>query len=156
MKHILEAWDLRGRYGYVGKSYSFAPIRSKPQRTYNPLREDANPEGSDVPMVLMNMSRTDERGWTALKEKLVPFGESSGLFTDVRVRRLGRSMGDPFQLQIKVNGPRANVIDVGYGVNQLLPILVRLFNADAEMAFLMQQPEVHLHPKGQAELSSLA
>ena len=64
-------------------------------------------------------------------------------------------MGDPFQLQIKVNGPRANVIDVGYGVNQLLPILVRLFNADSEMAFLMQQPEVHLHPKGQAELSSL-
>ena len=64
-------------------------------------------------------------------------------------------MGDPFQLQIKVKGPKANVIDVGYGVNQLLPILVRMFNAPRMMTFLMQQPEVHLHPRGQAELSSL-
>ena len=151
MRNISEAL----RSGYVENSYSFAPIRSKPQRTYDPLKEDANPEGSDVPMVLMNMSRTDEREWKALKGKLIEFGKSSGLFTDIHVRRLGTSMGDPFQLQIKVNGPRANVIDVGYGVNQLLPILVRLFNADSNRAFLMQQPEVHLHPKGQAELSSL-
>ncbi len=155
MRNILEALGIGRRYGYVENSYSFAPIRSKPQRTYDPLKEDANPEGSDVPMVLMNMSRTDERGWKALKGELIEFGKSSGLFTDIHVRRLGTSMGDPFQLQIKVNGPRANVIDVGYGVNQLLPILVRLFNAGSKMAFLMQQPEVHLHPKGQAELSSL-
>ena len=155
MRNISEALGIGRRYGYVENSYSFAPIRSKPQRTYDPLKEGANPEGSDVPMVLMNMSRTDERGWKALKGKLIEFGKSSGLFTDIHVRRLGTSMGDPFQLQIKVNGPRANVIDVGYGVNQLLPILVRLFNADPRMVFLMQQPEVHLHPKGQAELSSL-
>lgn len=155
MRDISEALDSGRRYGYAKGIYSFAPIRSKPRRTYDPLKEDANPEGSDVPMVLMNMSRTDEREWEALKGKLIEFGQSSGLFTDIHVRRLGKSMGDPFQLQIKVNGPKANVIDVGYGVNQLLPILVRLFNADSEMAFLMQQPEVHLHPRGQAELSSL-
>ena len=64
-------------------------------------------------------------------------------------------MGDPFQLQIKVKGPKANMIDVGYGVNQLLPILVRMFNSNPRTTFLMQQPEVHLHPRGQAELSSL-
>jgi len=155
LKDIVGALNLGERQGYEETSYSFAPIRSKPQRTYNPLKDDPNPDGSDVPMVLMNMSRKDEKGWTALKQNLVAFGESSGLFTDVHVRRLGKSMGDPFQLQIKVNGPRANVIDVGYGVNQLLPILVRLFNANADMSFLMQQPEVHLHPRGQAELSSL-
>ena len=155
MRNISQALGVGRRYGYVENSYSFAPIRSKPQRTYDPLKEAANPEGSDVPMVLMNMSRTDERSWKELKRKLVAFGQSSGLFTDIHVRRLGTSMGDPFQLQIKVNGPRANVIDVGYGVNQLLPILVRLFNVDSEVTFLMQQPEVHLHPKGQAELSSL-
>ena len=155
MRNISEALGIGRHYEFVENNYSFAPIRSKPQRTYDPLKEDANPEGSDVPMVLMNMSRTDERGWKALKGELVAFGQSSGLFTDIHVRRLGTSMGDPFQLQIKVNGPRANVIDVGYGVNQLLPILVRLFNADSGMTFLMQQPEVHLHPKGQAELSSL-
>jgi predicted ATPase len=136
-------------------SYSFAPIRSKPQRTYNPLKETTNPEGSDIPMMLMNMFRADKNAWKELKEKLIEFGKSSGLFTDIHVRRLGKSMGDPFQLQIKVKGPKANMIDVGYGVNQLLPILVRMFNSSPRMTFLMQQPEVHLHPRGQAELSSL-
>ncbi len=136
-------------------AYSFAPIRSKPQRTYDPLKESISPEGSDIPMMLMNMFRADELAWEELKEDLTKFGKSSGLFTDIHVRRLGKSMGDPFQLQIKVKGPKANMIDVGYGVNQLLPILVRMFNSDPRTTFLMQQPEVHLHPKGQAELSSL-
>ena len=150
--------SLSGRwYGrpYEENPYSFAPIRSKPQRTYDPLKETISPEGSDIPMVLMNMFRTNEKEWEELKGRLIDFGKSSGLFSDIHVRRLGKSMGDPFQLQIKVKGPKANMIDVGYGVSQLLPILVRMFNSDPRTTFLMQQPEVHLHPRGQAELSSL-
>ena len=137
------------------ETQSFAPIRSKPQRTYNPLKEAATPEGSDIPVRLMNMSKADNKAWQQLKHRLVKFGKASGLFTDIDVRRLGKSTGDPFQLQIKVKGPKVNMIDVGYGVNQLLPILVRIFNARQRTTFLMQQPEVHLHPKGQAELASL-
>lgn len=156
---VASVWEtFRRRWhgsSYREYSYSFAPIRSKPQRTYNPLKETISPEGSDIPMVLMNMFRADKKAWKELKENLIEFGKSSGLFADIDVRRLGRSMGDPFQLQIKVKGPKANMIDVGYGVNQLLPILVRIFNAPQRMTFLMQQPEVHLHPRGQAELSSL-
>ena len=140
-------------------SYSFAPIRSKPQRTCNPLKENISPEGDDIPIVLSNMFRTDKNAWNELKERLIKFGRSSGLFTDIHVKGFGKSVGDPFQLQIKVRGPRANMMDVGYGVNQLLPILVRLFTVPRRMTtlmtFLMQQPEVHLHPKCQAELSSL-
>lgn len=135
--------------------YSFAPLRSEPQRTYNPLREEVSPTGSDVPMVLMNVSKAKGVHWEKLKERLIEFGKSSGLFTDIQVRRLGKSMGDPFQIQVKVKGPKANLIDVGYGVNQILPILVRIFSSRSKVFYLMQQPEIHLHPKGQAELASL-
>ena len=154
-ERLSDSFSRRWYRPYGEDSYSFAPIRSKPQRTYDPLKETTSPEGSDIPMVLMNMFRADEKAWEGLKENLIKFGKSSGLFTDIHVRRLGKSMGDPFQLQIKVKGPKANMIDVGYGVNQLLPILVRMFNSSPRMTFLMQQPEVHLHPRGQAELSSL-
>ena len=134
---------------------SFAPIRSKPQRTYDPLKEVESPEGSDMPMVLMNMKKTDPEQWESIRDKLIEFGKASGLFTDIAVRKHGDSMSDPFQLQIKVNGPKVNLIDVGYGVSQILPILVRILNMQRETMFLLQQPEVHLHPRGQAELSSL-
>lgn len=136
-------------------THSFAPIRSKPQRTYNPLKEAVSAEGSDMPMLLMNMSKASKQPWQKLRNRLIEFGKSSGLFSDINVRRLGKSTSDPFQLQIKVKGPKVNLMDVGYGVNQLLPILVRIFNTRQRTTFLMQQPEVHLHPKGQAELSSL-
>lgn len=47
------------------------------------------------------------------------------------------------------------MVDVGYGVSQALPIIYQLDQARQYDAFLLQQPEVHLHPKAQAELGSL-
>ena len=134
---------------------SFAPIRSKPMRTYDPLIEVEDPEGSGMPMTLMNMSRRDKKGWEDMRKKLVNFGKASGLFSGIEIKKHGRSVNDPFQLQVKVNGPKTNIIDVGYGVSQILPILVRIVKARRGIHFLVQQPEVHLHPKGQAELVTL-
>lgn len=139
----------------IPNMHSFAPIRSQPQRTYNPLREELSPEGGETPMVLMNLSASRERQWSDLKDRLIKFGKASGLFTGIDVRKLGKSSNDPFQLQIKIRGPKVNLINVGYGVNQILPILVRMLTAKKNAYFLIQQPEVHLHPRGQAELSSL-
>ena len=137
--------------------FSTSPIRSRPKRTYDPTREFDDPEGSDVPMYLMRIEATDKQNWEALKTQLVDFGRNSGLFENIDVTNFGRSLGAPFQLQVKVRGPKANIVDVGYGVSQILPILVHILGSNPhEMNFsLLQQPEVHLHPKAQAELSSL-
>ena len=141
------------RFGMT-EFHSIAPIRSKPKRTYNPLKETKTPEGSEIPMVLMNLSTSSKRKWQTLRKRLVNFGKASGLFSDITMRKMGSSKSDPFQLQIKVRGPKTNLIDVGYGVSQVLPILVRVLT-EQNAKFLLQQPEVHLHPKGQAELASL-
>ena len=148
-----------------GPVFSTSPIRSKPKRTYDPTREpDNDPEGSGVPMYLMRIEATEKKNWEALKTQLVEFGRNSGLFENIDVKNLGRSLGAPFQLQVKVRGPKANITDTGYGVSQILPILVQILNPsiskDARRTprpiyFLLQQPEVHLHPKAQAEFSSL-
>ncbi len=134
--------------------HSIAPIRSKPKRTYDPLKETETSDGSEIPMTLMNLSTSSAREWETLRKQLLSFGRASGLFSDISLRRLGRSKSDPFQLRIKVRGPATNLMDVGYGISQVLPILVRIFTRK-RAKFLLQQPEVHLHPKGQAELASL-
>lgn len=145
--------------------FSTSPIRSRPKRTYDPTREFNDPEGSDVPMLLMRIEATEQKRWDALKAQLVEFGKRSDLFENIEIKNLGRSLGTPFQLKFKVRGPNANIVDVGYGVSQILPILVQVLNAETSRRtprgsqeaayFLLQQPEVHLHPKAQAELSSL-
>ena len=143
-----------------------APLRSKPKRTYDPVRETASPEGEHIPMLMMRLDRTDRAHWNSLHDGLVEFGKTAGLFSDIKVKRHGKQMSDPFQLQVKVrSGPNANIMDVGYGVSQSLPILVDIMAANgksrgarhrtSERTFLLQQPEVHLHPRGQAELASL-
>ena len=48
-----------------------------------------------------------------------------------------------------------NLIDVGYGVSQVLPVITELLRSEAPPLFLLQQPEVHLHPSAQAALGSL-
>ena len=108
-------------------------------------------------MYLMRIEATKKKKWEVLKKQLVEFGRNSGLFENIDVKNFGRSLGAPFQLQVKVRGPKANIVDVGYGVSQILPILVHILSANPhEMNFsLLQQPEVHLHPRAQAELSSL-
>ena len=145
--------------------FSTSPVRSRPKRTYDPTREFDDPEGSDVPMHLMRIEATEKQDWEALKTQLVEFGRNSGLFEDIDVKNFGRALGAPFQLQVKVRGPKANINDVGYGVSQILPILVQILNPniskntrnDPMQSFfsLLQQPEIHLHPKAQAAFSSL-
>ncbi len=137
------------------KPIPIAPLRSKPKRTYDPVRETTSPEGEHIPMLMMRLDRTDNSRWSKLHDDLVSFGKESGLFSDIAVKRHGRQMSDPFQLQVKVRaGSRANIMDVGYGVSQSLPILVDV-RSHRNSIFLLQQPEVHLHPRAQAELASL-
>lgn len=132
-----------------------APLRSKPKRTYDPVRETASPDGEHIPMLMMRLDRTNKSGWNLLHDDLVDFGQESGLFSDIKVRSHGKQMSDPFQLQVKVrSGSYANIVDVGYGVSQSLPILVDV-RSERQCVFLLQQPEVHLHPRAQAGLAEL-
>ena len=137
------------------KLSAVAPLRSRPKRTYDPVGESASPEGEHVPMLMMRLERTDNKSWGVLHDDLVAFGKEAGLFKDLKVKRHGKQMSDPFQLQVKVHsGTHANIMDVGYGVSQSLPILIDVMGA-SDRVFLLQQPEVHLHPRGQAELANL-
>jgi predicted ATPase len=47
-----------------------------------------------------------------------------------------------------------NLTDVGYGVSQSLPIIVQSILRSGSDFLLLQQPEVHLHPRAQAALGS--
>ena len=149
--------------------FASAPIRSQPRRTYDPARSDSDPEGHYVPMLLAELSSQQPEVWAKLKQHLESFGHSSGLFDEIKVRHLGKH-GGPFQLEVKksgnrgTKGPWRNLMDVGHGVSQALPIITELLRGDADQQspessrppqFLLQQPEVHLHPSAQAALGSL-
>ena len=135
-------------------SFSIAPVRTKPERTYDPIDDTPRSAGSHVPMLLAKTRFTDRERWEAVKNTIDRFGQKSGLFKEISLKTLGHSDSDPFQIMIKIFGPRSNLIDVGYGVSQVLPIVTDIIMEDRARFYLLQQPEVHLHPRAQAELAS--
>jgi hypothetical protein len=132
-----------------------APIRTKPSRTYDPTREVREPEGSHVPMELAALHSTNPEEFAELAAQIAEYGKDANLLSKLRVKRLGKTLGDPFQLVVAVDKHPFNLRDVGYGVSQVLPILVDTLRAPKGQTFLLQQPEVHLHPRAQAALGSL-
>ena len=142
------------------RPFASAPVRSKPRRTYDPSRPTPDPEGDYVPMYLADVFSQDKETWATLKNGLEGFGRAAGLFNEISIRRLGRKGSEPFQVQVRkfgggLKGPMRNLIDVGYGVSQVLPVITEMLRSDAPPLFLLQQPEVHLHPMAQAALGSL-
>lgn len=51
-------------------------------------------------------------------------------------------------------GECENLVDVGFGCSQILPILIAGFNLKKGQILIVEQPEIHLHPKAQAELGN--
>lgn len=50
-------------------------------------------------------------------------------------------------------GTRANLVDVGFGVSQVLPVIIQGLLMRQGGIYLVQQPEIHLHPDAQAGLA---
>ena len=148
------------------RPFAGAPVRTRPLRTYDPGMLWADPVGENVPTYLASIFHRDPNEWQMLKGRLEDFGRASGLFDEISIKSFGKSEGTPFQLQIRKfsskgsKGPWRNLTDVGYGVSQSLPLLkelmlAKLFEYEEKRMFLLQQPEVHLHPRAQAALGSL-
>ena len=87
-------------------AFSVSPIRSRPKRTYDLMREFNDSEGSDVPIYLSETKTVQKQRWEHLKQRLVEFGQRSGLFQNIDIKNLGGAVGNPFQLRVKVRGPK--------------------------------------------------
>jgi predicted ATPase len=48
-----------------------------------------------------------------------------------------------------------NIADVGFGVSQVLPVLVALIVAEPGQLVYLEQPELHLHPRAQVALAQV-
>ena len=141
------------------RPFASAPVRSKPLRTYDSSRINFDADGNSVPSYLSDVFSRDPDTWQFLKGRLEEFGTAAGLFNEIEIKPF-ESDGNAFRVRVKEasKGPIGqwrNLVDVGYGVSQALPIVTELWRPESPSTFLLQQPEVHLHPMAQAALGSV-
>jgi len=128
------------------------PLRQEPDRTYHFTGETPSDVGRD--------------GRDALKILFLDkySADSIDLISDVNhwLEKMGYVLewdvlkGGMAHLMLKDKSEiQINLKDVGFGISQLLPVLIQGYVAGEEQIILMEQPEIHLHPRAQADLGDL-
>ena len=59
------------------------------------------------------------------------------------------------KLTVDQSGLSLDIPDVGFGVSQVLPVVLQGFLSPNKSITIVEQPEVHLHPQMQAALADL-
>jgi predicted ATPase len=61
------------------------------------------------------------------------------------------------EVKIRIGRDSSEVLitDVGFGISQLLPVLVQSIYCNTNATVLFEQPEIHLHPSVQSELADV-
>lgn len=158
---LLKAADYNLANYFRNVTYS-KPLRAITERYYRPQNlavEEVDPEGTNLPMFLFNLSRIDRRNfqeWTSKHLGLVASAESSGGHISLKVRD-------------EASGKEHNLADMGFGLSQVLPIMAQIwsltrtprwrrksvFGTPTPLTFVIEQPELHLHPGLQAKVVDL-
>lgn len=129
----------------------FSPIRSLPKPIYNRMRENKySPSGEHIANSLATEFKTRKN----LMNRINQFGSKSGLFDNLEINNITNSKSSPFTIDVTIDGITTSIDQVGTGVGQVLPIVTEMISLKGAGVFLIQQPELHLHPKAQAEFGS--
>lgn len=140
--------DTLENFHYLG------PLRPPPQREViweQQVPSRLGPLGTGAVQALLAAEAGQSVG--ELRQAVSAWLSRLGLADALEISRIGRSF--MYQLEITRNGHTDNLIDVGYGVSQVLPIIVLLQFAPAGSVLLIEDPEAHLHPLAQAALADM-
>jgi predicted ATP-dependent endonuclease of OLD family len=140
--------------------FYLGPLREFPQRSYvisGQAPSDVGVRGERSAEVLWFASRTKKQRQQML-ENINRWVKEFGIAKEVRLQRLGKSNQYQVLFVDAATNLPVNIADVGFGASQLLPIIVQGFYArfpHRGSVLLIEQPEIHLHPKAQATLGDL-
>lgn len=131
---------------YVG------PLRARPQRMYISTGEaplEVGSAGELGPAVLWSASEIRQLN---LEERLSDWCARMGIALEIELVTV---IGSFFEVTVVDPYTKVHISlpDVGFGTSQILPILIQGLVASPGTTLLLEQPEIHLHPKVQAVLA---
>lgn len=146
--------------------YYLGPLRAYPERRYTWAGGQPSDMGlageQAVHAILSSRDRGDtlspgyKRKRVTLEQYVADWLKRLGLIAEFRVEAVGEG-SQIFQVKVKklTGGPESLITDVGFGVSQILPVVVLCFYVPEGSTVILEQPEIHLHPAVQANLADV-
>src|SRR5262249_12876010 len=133
--------------------FPLGPFRKPPERYYiftGATPQDVGYQGHLLPDLLFRHPE--------LVRETNEWLERLDIGYNIRIRPLGRKDKDLFEVRLvdMRRDPHVEVglTDVGFGISQILPLIVQSLAASNQI-IAVEQPEVHIHPRLQADLGDL-
>lgn len=127
------------------------PLRSNPKRYYSIDTEFEITVGKEGENIAYFLKRDKE----VLTKKINEWFDLFDIPYKFSPKPIGERNSEPLiqiQLEDKRNNVSVSPLDVGFGIGQILPILVEGIVRENSV-ICVEQPEIHLHPKLQAEMA---
>lgn len=151
--------------------FYLGPLRSYPERQYTwqgSRPADVGRAGDRAIEALLasrlrgkpNARRINSRGRAvrriSVEEHVAGWLKDLDLISSFDVERISED-ADIYRVLVRRSAKSTPVLltDVGFGVSQILPVLVLLAYVPAGSTVLLEQPEIHLHPAVQAGLADV-
>lgn len=140
--------DAFKKFHYLGPLRQ-PPVREVPWSQQNPSRLGSMGQETIQALISNETGRTKGTLTTSVSTWLKRLDLADG----IKVTQVGKSR--LFEIEVIRGESRSNIVDVGYGVSQVLPVIVLLQFAPEGSVILCEDPEAHLHPMAQAELADM-
>ena len=138
--------SLMRRFSYLG------PLRQYPERYYQWTGERKSqviePDGGDTIATLISSERDDK----SLQQDVAEWLSKLQLVQAFDVKPTDRNQRF-YEVTVDIGGVESALVDVGFGVSQVLPVITLLFSVPEGSIVLLEQPELHLHPNAQSLLA---
>lgn len=140
----------------IANSLYIGPARAPSERYYryqDLAVSEIDSDGKNFPMFLNSLRASELEAFSDWVRSIFKFGVD-----------IGRESG---HMSIRVTGDRGaiNIVDTGYGISQILPVLGQIWWANRRprqttltpdtLVICVEQPELHLHPAHQALLAKV-
>lgn len=158
----LQDLSLRLRQAVSQISY-LGPLREHPERSYlwsgvEPGYLGKRGEYAVHALLASDNSRRRQKAGTEggrqwLVQRVSEWLAKLGVADELRLERQGSSRH--YELVVVRGSERSNIVDVGFGISQVLPMLVLAYFVTPGTTIIAEQPEIHLHPRAQVGLAEM-
>ena len=145
--------------------YYLGPTRAHPQRDYHWGDKDPKDVGLWGDKVIdallcahMRRVKISKKGEeVTIEDRVSEWLREMDLAYSFSLEPIGALKDDNYEVRIRksATSPAVPLTDIGYGLSDLLPMLVLCYYTPEGSILILEQPGVHLHPRAQSDLADL-